>query len=406
MGSRLLRGRSGYGAAMINVLTAIRAWIEPSRKPKRKRGPIPWRSSDYGRRVLLFDTETTVDCAQRFLYGFFRIYENGLVLEGIIAAQVLAYADLITIQEYGTKHGLPVYGLERFVGEIFYPEVYERGTLCVGYNLPFDLTRIALSAGCGRGKNRKKFKVVLSRRLRWHDLRIEAVSGRAAFIGFVPKRKLATWEKPFFPGRFLDLSTMAGAFTGQRHTLRSAGKALGAYTVKMRIDELGHIDRRSLTYGRQDVRATWALFLKLRGEYAAHPFATFANERQKPMHSKYMGEIYSSASIAKAYLRLLGMRSLFERQPRFNRRYLGIGAAAYFGGRAEVRVRRVIVPITVLDFTSMYPMIFELQGLQSLVRDQIRAVRVPSKEIRDLLASATLTSLYDPAFGLNSTASS
>lgn len=388
-------------AAVITVESAIRSWIEPAKKPRRKRGEIPWRSSPYGWRVLIFDTETTTDCAQRLLFGFFRIYENNrLVLEGIIAADILVNEQMIEVQEYATKHRLPVYSRERFVEEVFYPEVYERGTLCVGFNLPFDLTRIALRAGCGRGENRKKFRIVLSRRLRWHDLRIEAISGRGAFIGYVPKRKLANWEKPFFSGRFLDLSTCGKAFTGEGHSLKSAGKALGAYTRKMRIDEqnLGRIDRRSLTYGRQDVRATWALFLKLREEYAAHPFATFANESKKPSNTHYMGQIFSSASIAKAYLRLLDMRSIIDQKPRFNRKYLGYGAASYFGGRAEVRCRKLNVPVRILDCTSMYPTIFTLQNLQPLIGDGMRAIRVPVLEIRNLLASLTLPNLYERDF--------
>jgi hypothetical protein len=270
--------------AAIEVFTAVRAWVEV-RKPRRRarkrdRKDIPWRPQPYGARALVFDTETTVDAAQRLLFGFFRLYVHDRpIREGLIVADVLDYGQMEALVEYATKHRLEIFSRERFVEEVFYPEVYVLGTLCVGFNLPFDLSRIAIRAGVGRGENRRKFRIVLSRRLRWHDLRIESASGKAAFISFVPKRKLSTWERPFFSGRFLDLSTLSRAFTGKRLSLKVAGKTFRAFTRKINIGELGEITRQTLTYGRQDVRATWALFLALRDEYSQHPFSTFKNER-------------------------------------------------------------------------------------------------------------------------------
>jgi hypothetical protein len=388
--------------------TAIRAWVEPRkphrhkrRNPKAKPKVIPWRPQPYGERVLVFDTETTVDAAQRLLFGFFRLYERDRpVREGIIVADLLDHESMIAIAEYRAKCRLPIYSHERFVEEVFYPEVYAEGTLCVGFNLPFDLSRIAIHGGCGRGENRRKFRIKLTRRVRWHDLRIESASNRAAFIGFVPKRKLFDWEKPFFRGRFLDLSTLSGAFSGKRHSLRSAGKAFLAYTRKMQAPDLGRVDRKSLLYGRQDVRATWALYKALRTEYVRHPFATFANERRKPKVGRYMGQLYSSASIAKQYLRLLGVAPLLQKQPDFNRRHLGKAMAAYFGGRADVRVRKLDLRVRVLDFTAMYATIFCLQGLHKVLGAPRLSVQAVTSEIRALVGQMAsdncLAMLYDP----------
>jgi hypothetical protein len=388
----------------VSMKTAIRAWVEPWKPRRKKHGkpkPVPWRPQPYGDRVLVFDTETTVDAAQRLLYGFFRLYERDrLILEGIIVADVLDHDAMIAIAEYRAKCRLPIYSRERFVEEVFYPEVYAEGTLCVGFNLPFDLSRIAIRAGCGRGDNRRKFRIGLTDRIRWHDLRIESASNRAAFIGFVPKRKLFEWEKPFFAGRFLDLSTLAGAFSGKRHSLRSAGKSFRAFTRKMKAPDLGTVDRKSLLYGRQDVRATWALFKALRAEYVRHPFATFANERRKPKLGRHMGQLYSSASIAKQYLRLLGIAPLLVKQPRFRRQHLGKGAASYFGGRADVRVRKLDLPVRVVDFTAMYASIFCLQWLHKLLGAPRIGVEVATTEIRGLVGQMAsdnrLAMLYDP----------
>lgn len=167
----------------------------------------------------------------------------------------------------------------------------------------------------------------------------------------------------------------------------------------MRAPDLGAIDRQSLLYGRQDVRATWALYRALRDEYVRHPFATFEHERRKPKRDRYMGQLYSSASVAKQYLRLLNIAPLLQKQPQFNRRHLGKAAAAYFGGRADVRVRKTDVPVQVLDFTAMYATIFCLQGLHRLLGAPSISVQVVTPWVRGLLTSSEASQwamLYDP----------
>ena len=50
---------------------------------------------------------------------------------------------------------------------------------------------------------------------------------------------------------------------------------------------------------------------------------------------------YSPASLSKAYLAAMGITPLLERHPDFPREVLGYAMAAFFGGRAECRIRRV-----------------------------------------------------------------
>src|ERR1035437_122502 len=289
------------------VETAVRGFLEaerPRRKVKKKE--IPWRSCRFGDRVLVFDTETTTDGSQRLLYGFFRIYrDNELSEEAIFAVDDLSDGDVKTIHAFAREHGLRVYSREEFVDDVFYPEVYGAGALCVGFNLPFDLTRIAVRAGAGRGSNRRRFNVQLSRRIRWPRLHIESASARAAFIQFTWKKHLADWEKPFFRGRFADLSTLAGAFTGRRLSLERAAEQFGTGARKSHTEDLGQVTRSALEYGRNDVLVTWQLYEALLGEYLRHPFASLANEREQPPDALAITRIYSAASIAKGYLRRL-----------------------------------------------------------------------------------------------------
>ena len=136
----------------------------------------------------------------------------------------------------------------------------------------------------------------------------------------------------------------------------------------MKAPDLGVIDRRSLLYGRQDVRATWALYKALRREYVRHPFATFENERTKPKDGRYMGAALFKCEHRQAVSAALGHPAAPRKSDRdCSAQTCGHAIAAYFGGRADVRVRKLDVPVRVLDFTSMYATIFCLQELQKLL---------------------------------------
>jgi hypothetical protein len=379
--------------------TAIRAWVVPARKRRRRKQSSgkPWRPTRFDERVLVFDTETTTNYTQRLLYGFYRLYvDDVLVEEKLVIADDLKGKDLLIASNFAQVVGLEVLTRTEFVESVFYPEVYMRGAMCVGYNLPFDLSRIAIGAGAGTGQNRRAFTLKLSPRIRFPKIRIESVSGRASFIGFAPKKFLAKWEHPFFRGRFLDLSTLAVAFTGEHHTLHSAAVAFEASVLKDDRPELGRVTPEALCYGRKDVEATWSLFERLREEYCTHAFASLENERQQPVDTLPITKIFSTASIAKQYLRIMGFRPHPEKQPRFPRKYYGYAAAAYYGGRAEVRVRRVDVPVVVLDATSMYPTLQLLQNLQSLMAATTIKVRNVTEQTQAFLDKISLDDLFDP----------
>ncbi len=292
--------------------TAVRAWVDLPRKRHRMRSKrqIPWRSAPFWKRVLVFDTETTTDFLQRLLYGIFRIYDSGqLVQEGIVLGDSLSDAQIKLIRHYASERDLPVLTRMVFCKEIFYPEVYIRGTLCVGFNLPFDLSRIALKAGARRIGRR--FRLTLTD---WHSnpaIHIEPISGRAAFIAFALKKNLQDWEKPYFKGRFLDLSTLVNALTGKRFTLRRAAIEFRTAHQKTKA-ELGTISIEAIDYCRNDVLVTAELYERLLNEYLCYPFASMENERNQPDFALPITRIYSTASIAKATLRMMGFRSLFD----------------------------------------------------------------------------------------------
>lgn len=76
---------------------------------------------------------------------------------------------------------------------------------------------------------------------------------------------------------------------------------------------------------------------------------------------------------------------------------MGYVMASYYGGRSEVRVRRIAVPVISVDFTSMYPTIFSRQKLQTLIGSLRINQRIVTDDTRRFLETITLDRLYDPA---------
>jgi len=395
----MVGGSSSTSSSLIKVHdTAVRAWVEPN-QPRRPpvQSALPWRAIPFDDRVLVFDTETTTDFTQRLLFGVFRNYAHGELLEeALFLGDNISDSEKATARAYGTVHRLTVYTRTEFVEKIFYPEVYVQGALCVGFNLPFDLSRIAVQANPGKGKHRRSFRLKLSFRVDLPDLRIESISSRAAFIQFAPKMKLQDWERPFFPGRFLDLSTLTSALTGEKYTLRRAAFAFGTHHKKSKVDSLGTITNETIDYGRNDVLVTRELFEKLKAEYLKYPFATLANERNQAAGSVPFTRLYSTASVAKAILKLMDFSAPLDRMKELDPRAIGWAMSAYFGGRSEVRTRRVDVPVRVVDFTSMYPTVFILMDLQELLAAHRVKSRDVTEDVRKLLDDVTLEGLYDP----------
>jgi hypothetical protein len=77
--------------------------------------------------------------------------------------------------------------------------------------------------------------------------------------------------------------------------------------------------------------------------------------------------IYSEASLGKAYLKQMSIRPWRAVQSDFDPAMLGAIMSSYFGGRAEVHIRRTIVPALYCDFASMYPTVCTLMDLWRFV---------------------------------------
>ena len=160
-------------------------------------------------------------------------------------------------------------------------------------------------------------------------------------------------------GRFLDLRTLTFALTGEAYSLEGACRALWR-PREARSRWHGVITPEYIDYCRQDVAATASLYEALMAEFDSHPI-DLEPERA-----------YSPASLSKAYLSAMGIKPCWSDTEASPREILGYAMAAFFGGRAECRIRRVPMPVRLYDFTSMYPTV---DALMDLHRFQLAADR-------------------------------
>ncbi len=123
----------------------------------------------------------------------------------------------------------------------------------------------------------------------------------------------------------------------------------------------------------------------LKQEFDLHPVDLF------PDHA------HSSATIAKAYLDAMGVRPPSEKF-KIPTRIHGIAMEAYYGGRAECRVRRAEVPVMLTDFKSQYPNVNSLLGNWSLLIAKRLSYEDATDDVRTMLASLTLDQTFSRTF--------
>jgi hypothetical protein len=413
------------------LTVAVRQWHEPAAvEDGEAQGPGPRARTDpaamWPDGVLAFDTETTVDRAQRLTFGWYRYarwQRNGTlatVAEGILYADDLPERDpagFATLQNYVSAHsadtaaeqGRAVQLLNRraFLNDVLWPAI-QADALILGFNLPFDLSRLAV--GWGETRRRRKrgnggmpspdvftrgFSLTLweyqdKQTGAWREhsyrprVKIKHVDNKRAFIGLGPVRKRDRRD-PHHGGRFLDLKTLAFALTNRGHSLKSACEAFGVEEGKAATEQHGVITPAYIAYARQDVRAYLRLLERLRTEFDHHPIDLLPDRAQSP------------ASIAKAYQRAMGISPLLERQPTISRTVLGQTMSAYYGGRTECRIRRVPVPVVYVDFLAMYMTVQGLlDGWRFVTAERIEAVDAMA-EVQAMLDGVTIGDGFDPA---------
>jgi hypothetical protein len=369
------------------------------KRKKSQRTPKLWPDN-----ALVWDTESTLDLDQKLNFGIWRFCELQdriyvPVQEGIFYRDDLPAKDVHTIVRYAKSkladglvpeadRELVVHTRSEFVERILWWSV-RAGALIVGFNLPFDIGRIAVRQ---TPADEGGFSFILSQlsrkgveNLHRPRVRIAPLNGVAEKIELMAvryKAERSRWHR----GHFLDLHTLAFALTDKSHSLESAIEAFSSSIKKQKYDPTGKITYTEIDYARDDVRATLGLLNAIKREYELHPI-------HLPPY-----QAYSPASIGKAYLRGMGIQEPFAKFNNIRPRIHGIAMSAYFGGRAECRIRRWPVPVVPVDLTSEYPSVDALLGIWNILTAQRLEIVDVTEEARKILKSVTLERVYQPSF--------
>ena len=316
---------------------------------------------------LTFDCETTTDAAQSLRFGAYQLREDGeLVEHGIFHAEDIEDADLAVLADVAKTEGLRLRTVRHFVDYVLFAHVYAKGGVVVGFNLPFDISRIAIKHGSARSSMRGGFSFTLSKNNDWPHLRVKHVSSKMAFIryGAPPKKRTPNSQHkrglviPPRRGSFVDVKTLASGLLSGSHSLLTLSRdILKVDHPKFDVDEHGGpLTPDYVAYGLRDVQATWECYEKLTTKLAGYGLTTIEPKT-----------LYSEASLGKAYLKQMGVKPWRDLQPDFPPEMIGQIASTYFGGRAEVHIRREKRQVLYCDFLSMYPTVCTLMGLWRFV---------------------------------------
>ena len=195
---------------------AVRGYTHRAGKPKTRGSFKDFKTPLRHPRVLVFDTETTIDQYQNLKIGYFQIYQDGYFqYEGLFYdPENLNEREIKTLEAYSRKYGIDLYLSNEFVDNVFYHEVFDLKTLCIGFNLAFDLSRIAKRSGDSREKNRGGFTLTLSDDPFKPPIVIKKL-GEAYNFKFTTTKQ--NQGESHFSGYFLDVQRLAEVLLDSKH---------------------------------------------------------------------------------------------------------------------------------------------------------------------------------------------
>ena len=144
--------------------------------------------------TIVFDCETTNDETQNLRVGAYQVYhhftlwQQGLILN----CEILSEEDLNVIETYASEHDLTIKRASEFIEEILFGIGYGLRAAIVGFNLPFDIARLAIRQNSARGKSfRGGFTFQLSSNRYRPNIQIKHLNSRASLIQFTapPKQR-------------------------------------------------------------------------------------------------------------------------------------------------------------------------------------------------------------------------
>lgn len=348
---------------------------------------------------LTFDTETRTRPSQNLTFGVCTVHVLGALKELFIFynPDELTSGEINIVKTHGEKLGATVMTRAEFVEKVFLHYVLDLRAVCVGINLPFDISRLGIDFTKPRNRSKKKGKTKLrlskqygiSIKLTedpWRPrVRIVSRNSMGAFIKFT--RITSGDQYPsyvYYQGCFVDIRTFIFALTDKGCSLQSAAKYFKCEYTKTPANEYGVVTPEHIDYCLNDVRSTHNVFQQAKERYKTYGLTT-----------RY-DRLISPASVGKAYLAKLGIKSFHEKNPDFPREIEGFVMQAYYGGRSEIHIRKTPVDVAYLDFTSMYPTMHRLHHLDDFLKAKTIEHHDSTEETQDLLNNITVNDIQYP----------
>jgi len=197
---------------------------------------------------------------------------------------------------------LHLFALPTFIHEVLGIGIQAK-VLIVGFNLGFDLSRIAVDWETAKNGG---WSLIFSQ---WCDQRTKEVKPNKFFPRIVVKalnsktaiihstrapmseRSEETNKARFWPtARFLDLRTLLWALRNRSYSLKSAGVEFKTKHQKLDHTPTGKVTVNEIEYARQDVACTLDLLNAAKEEFDLHPIESGPDR------------MFSPASVAKGYI--------------------------------------------------------------------------------------------------------
>ena len=366
---------------------------KPASKAKRPVAPASsW--------TLIFDCETTTHPGQALRFGAYQFRNGGELDEAglLYDPEGVTPDELETLRNHANENGRELRTRESFVDDVFFKRAFDLRATIVGFNLPFDISRLAISHATARmpvdsmaSAMHGGFTFKLSTQKIYPNVRVKHLSQRTALISFAATmqqrdsrgQRRRDLQTPVRRGHFIDVKTLAGALFARGFSLASLSQFLKVENPKLDFDDFdGPITDDMVRYAVRDVQATWECYRDLIGRVVRLDLSRTIPEK-----------IYSEASIGKGYLREMGITPWRKCQLDFPRDLIAKIMGSYFGGRSEIRIRREVRQVILCDFLSMYPTVCTLMRLWEFVIADGMTWRDATDETRDFLKSVDLAAL-------------
>ena len=227
---------------------ALRAYVESAGKgKKRRRRGNEQRTLTASEWSLVFDTETTTDPGQALRVGFCRIYYRDELRRHVLFydADILSASDLKIVKRYAKSAGIELMTREEFIDGIFYKYGYHLRAMIIGFNLPFDLSRLAVSHALARTMMRGGFSLKLSPLNYQPPAQVKHLSKYVSMIRFAApfmspnsRSQLKHGKKNSHKrGYFLEVRALAAALLSRSFTLASLAEFLGIFPVRAQYND-------------------------------------------------------------------------------------------------------------------------------------------------------------------------